>query len=87
METKLIKETLKQIKREMPQQEKCPDEADMCRFVDGTMDEKETEQLEKHLVSCQTCCDYVVSLNRVIHFPEGELLPDVPSKQITIFFI
>jgi hypothetical protein len=81
MEEKLIKEALKQMKRERPQHGKCPDEADMCRFVEGTMDEQETEHTEKHLVSCSPCCDYVVSLNRVIHFPEEEPLPDVPAKQ------
>jgi len=82
MEDKLMKESFQQIKKEMPQQGRCPDEADMCRFVEGLMDEKETEYIEKHLVSCQTCCDCVVSLNRVMHFPEEEPLPGVPAQQI-----
>ena len=82
MEAKLLKVALRQMKTGIPQQDKCPDEADMCRFVEGIMDEKETELVEKHLVSCQTCCDYVVSLNRIMHFPEEEPLPDVPVQQI-----
>jgi hypothetical protein len=63
-------------------QEKCPDEADLCRFTEGLMDEKEISEIEKHLVSCKTCCDYVVSFNKMMHFPEGETLPEVPAHQI-----
>jgi hypothetical protein len=46
------------------------------------MDKKEREHIEKHMISCQQCCDYVVALNKVIHFPEGETLPELPQKEI-----
>ena len=82
MEDKLIKTAFKEMKRKMPTHKGCPDEADICRFVEGGMDEKASEGIEKHLVSCPTCCDYVVSLNRVINFSEEENLPEVPPEQI-----
>ncbi|TNF52768.1 DUF4384 domain-containing protein [bacterium] len=82
MEEKLIKTALKEMKRKMPTTKGCPDDADLCQFVEGRMDEKASEGIEKHLLSCALCCDYVVSLNKVINFPEGEPLPEVPPEQI-----
>lgn len=82
MEDKLIKEMYSKIRKAMTAKGECPDEADLCRFAEGLMDEKETERFEAHLVSCAACCDYVVALNRVIHFPAEEQLPDVPEEQI-----
>ena len=82
MDDKLIKKVFKSMMSEMPAQGKCLEEADLCRFVEGLMDEGETKEVEKHLVSCPTCCDYVVSLNKVMHFPEEEPLPEVPGEQL-----
>lgn len=82
MEDKLIKAALKEMKNKMPEKKGCPDDADICRFVEGGMDEKASELIEKHLISCPPCCDYVVSLNKVINFPEEEHLPEVPPAKI-----
>ena len=82
MEDKLIKKTFKEVKKELSKTGKCPDEADFSRFLEGIMDEKESEGIAEHLVSCSSCCDYVVSLNRVINFPAEERLPEVPDEQM-----
>lgn len=82
MEDKLLKETYSKVRKAIKKKGTCPDEADLCRFAEGLMDEKETERLETHLVSCPACCDYVVAFNRVIHFPAEEKLLDVPEEQI-----
>ena len=82
MEDKLIKTAFREMKSKMPTHKGCPDETDMCRFLEGGMDEKASERIEKHLLSCPPCCDYVVSLNKVINFPEGEHLPEVPPDKI-----
>ena len=82
MEDTLIKTAFKEMKSKMPEKKGCPDDTDICRFVEGGMDEKASERIEKHLVSCPTCCDYVVSLNRVITFSEEENLPEVPPEKI-----
>ena len=82
MEEKLIKTVSKEVKKKMPTAKGCPDDADLCRYVEGGMDEKASEHIQKHLLSCDLCCDYVVSLNKVINFPEGEPLPEVPPAKI-----
>ena len=82
MENELIKKALREMKNKLPIVEKCPDEADLSRFAEGTTDEKESEGIAEHLVSCSTCCDYVVSLNKVINFPSEERLPEVPDEQL-----
>jgi len=82
MENELIKRTFKEMKRGLSRPGKCPDEAELACFLEGIMDEKEAERIEEHLVLCPKCCDYLVSLNRVIHFPSEERLPEVPDEQI-----
>ena len=82
MEDKLIKTAFKEMKSKMPTHKGCPDETDMCRFLEGGIDEKASERIEKHLLSCPACCDYVVSLSKVINFPEEENLPEVPPDKI-----
>jgi hypothetical protein len=82
VEDKLLKETYSKARKAMAKKGECPDEANLCRFAEGLMDEKEIERLEAHLVSCPACCNYVVALNRVIHFPAEEKLPDVTAEQI-----
>ena len=82
MENELIKKALKELKSGLPKPGRCPDEADLSRFVEGTLDEKESEGMAEHLVSCSTCCDYVASLNKVINFPSDEVLPEVPDEQL-----
>ena len=82
MENELIKKALKELKGGLPKPGRCPDEVDLSRFVEGTLDEKESEGIAEHLVSCATCCDYVVSLNKVINFPSEEKLPGVPDEQL-----
>ena len=82
MEEKLIKSAFKEMKKKMPTTKGCPEDAELCRFVEGGMDEKASELIEKHLLACTLCCDYVISLNKVINFPEGETLPEVPPEKI-----
>ena len=82
MEDKLIKTAFKEMKNKMSIKDGCPDDADLCLFFEGGMDEKASERIEKHLVLCPNCCDYVVSLNKVINFPEEDNLPEVPSEKI-----
>ena len=82
MEDKLIKETFKEMKKGLTKTGKCPDEADLSRFLEGITDEQVSEGIAEHLVSCSRCCDYLVSLNRVINFPSEERLPEVPDEQI-----
>ena len=82
MENELIKRTFKEMKRGLSRPGKCPDEAELACFLEGIMDEKEAERIEEHLVLCPKCCDYLVSLNRVIHFPSEERLPEVPDEQM-----
>lgn len=82
MEDKLIKQVFKGMKKEIPKPGKCPDEADLACFEEGTLDDKERERIEEHLVSCPKCCDYVVSLNKVVHFSEDERLPEIPVGQL-----
>ena len=82
MEDKLIKEAFSERKEGLPKTGECPDEAELARFLEGIMDGKEAKGIEEHLVSCSTCCDYVVSLNKVINFQAEERLPEVPDEQI-----
>ena len=82
MENKLIKAAFKEMKCRMPEKKGCPEDEDICRYLEGGMDEKTSELIEKHLLACPTCCDYLVSLNKVINFPEEETLPEVPQEQI-----
>jgi len=82
MEDKLIKETFKEVKKGLYKTGKCPDETELVHFLEGIMDEKEAEGIEKHLVLCSKCCEYVVSLNKIIHFPAEERLPEVPDEQM-----
>jgi hypothetical protein len=82
MEDKLIKKTFREMKKGLSINGKCPDEADLACFAEGIMDEKERERVEGHLVSCSKCCDYVVCLNKVIHFSEEESLPEIPTGQL-----
>ena len=65
MDDKLIKKVFKQMTIKTPAKGKCPEEVDLCRFVEDLMDEEETAEVERHLISCTTCCDYVVSFNKV----------------------
>jgi hypothetical protein len=82
MEDKLIRKIFDEMKEELPKTGECPDEADLVCFAEGIMDEKKTERIEKHLISCSKCCDYVVSLNKVINFSAEERLPEVPTEQL-----
>jgi hypothetical protein len=82
VEDKLLKETYSKVRKAIKKKGECPDEADLCRFAEGLMDEQATERLEAHLVSCSACCDYVVAFNRVLHFPEEAKLPDIPEEQV-----
>ena len=82
MNNKLIKEAFKEMKKELPKLGECLDENDLACFEEGTLDERERERIEKHLISCSTCCDYVVSLNKVVNFSEKERFPDIPRGQL-----
>jgi len=82
MENKPIKEAFKEMKKGLSKPGECPDESDLACFEEGTLDERERERIEKHLISCSKCCDYVVSLNKVINFSEKERLPEVPDGQL-----
>jgi hypothetical protein len=82
MENQLIKKIFSAMKKDISPMGTCPDEIDLFRFVEGSMDEKKRVLLEEHLISCPKCCDYVVSLNKVIHFPGDEALPEVPLEQV-----
>ncbi len=82
MEDKLIKLAFKELKKSHHQGDTCPDECDFCQFLEGGMDEERKSFMEKHLLSCPACTDYMVSLNKVIHFPAEEGLPEVPGAQI-----
>jgi hypothetical protein len=82
VEDRLLKEAFDKVRKEMTKKGECPDEVTLCRFAEGLMDEQETERMEAHLVSCPTCCDYVIALNRVINFPVEEKLPEAPDEQI-----
>jgi hypothetical protein len=82
MEEKLIKSALKEVKRKIPTAKGCPDDSNLCLFVEGGLDEKASELIEKHLLLCPECSDYVISLNKIINFPEAEPLPEVPPEQI-----
>ena len=82
MEEKLLKSAFKEMKRKIPPTKGCPDDADLCLFVEGGMDEKASKLIENHILLCSECSDYVISLNKIINFPEGEPLPEVPPDQI-----
>jgi len=82
MENKLIKRTFSALKKGIAPGGTCPDEMDLSRFAEGGMDEKKRAFVEEHLISCQKCCDYVVSLHKVMHFPADEPLPEVPKEQV-----
>jgi hypothetical protein len=82
MKDELIKRTFKKMKSGLSRPGKCPDESDLAHFLEGIMNEKEKEGISEHLISCSTCCDYVVSLNKVINFPAGERLPEIPGEEI-----
>ena len=81
MEKELIKKASREMKKGLPV-EKCPDEVELCRFAEGTSDDKETGKLEAHLVVCAKCCDTVVSLRKVISFSDEEQLPKIPDEQL-----
>jgi len=78
----LIKRAFAAIQKEVTQKGTCPDEIDLTRFAEGGMDEKKRVLVEDHLVSCPNCCDYVVALHKVIHFPGDETVPGVPQEQV-----
>ena len=82
MEEKLIKSALKEMKKKIPTAKGCPDDSDLCLFVEGGMDEEASKLIENHLLLCSDCSDYVISLNKIMNFPEGEPLPEVPPEQI-----
>ena len=82
MENRLIKSILSVIKKEVTPKGTCPDEIDLTLFAEGEMDKTNRVLVEEHLVSCSHCCDYVVALHKVIHFPGDETLPGVPRAQI-----
>ena len=82
MEDKLIRKIFDKMKEELSKTEKCPDENDLVRFAEGIMDEKEVASIEEHLALCPKCCDYVISLNKVMNFSEEENLPEVPDEQM-----
>ena len=82
MENDIVKKEFKEMKNGLSKTGKCPDEADLARFTEGIMDEKESEGIEEHLVYCSKCCDYVVSLNKVLQFQAEEELPEVPAWQV-----
>jgi len=82
MENKLIKRAFAAIQKEVTPKGTCPDEMELSCFAEGGMDEKKRVLVEEHLVSCPKCCDYVVALHRVIHFPGDETLPGVPQEQV-----
>lgn len=79
MENKLIKLAFNEAKKGLIISGECPDDYDLTCFAEGTLDEKEKEKIEEHLISCPKCCDYVVSLNKVIHFSEEKELPEIPG--------
>lgn len=82
MESKLIKRTFSALKKGITAGGTCPDEMDLSRFAEGGMDGEKRVTVEEHLISCQKCCDYVVSLHRVMHFPADEPLPEIPRQQV-----
>jgi hypothetical protein len=82
MENKLIKRAFAAIQKEVTPKGTCPDEIDLTRFTEGGMDEKKRVFVEEHLVSCPKCCDYVVALHKIIHFPADETVPGVPREQV-----
>ncbi len=82
MEDKLIKKAFEEMKKAHPQGDACPDECDFCRFLEGSMDDEKGALMEKHLLSCPACTDYMVALHKVSHFPADAMLPKVPAAQI-----
>jgi hypothetical protein len=82
MEDKLIKKAFKEMKKSHPRGDACLDECDFCRFLEGSMDDEKRAFMEKHLLSCPACTDYLVALHKVSHFPADEMLPEVPAAQI-----
>jgi hypothetical protein len=82
MENKLIKRTFAAIREGAGPAGACPDEIDLACFAEGKMDGEKRALLEQHLISCKQCCDAVVSLHKVVHFPGDELLPEVPKAEV-----
>ena len=82
MEDKLIKQAFKKMQKSRSHGGKCPDECDFCQFLEGLMEEEKRALMEKHLLSCPACSDYVVSLHKVMNFPEGEKMPEIPAAEI-----
>jgi hypothetical protein len=84
MDDKLITHAFKEVKEELSRGGKCPEEEALARFAEGTMDEREAGTIEQHLLECPSCCEYAVSLNRVLHFPQGEALPELPERELEL---
>ena len=71
---KLIYQERKAIQRVKIQ--KHPDEEDLACFLEGKLSETDKLQMEKHLVNCDLCADYVG-----MHFKMGSaLVVDIPDK-------
>jgi len=82
MEDKLIKKAFIEMKRKLPKASSCTDEWMLCRYAEDTLEEKESERVEEHLVLCATCCDCLVSLNKMIQFAGEEVTPEVSEELI-----
>lgn len=86
MEDELIKKTFKEMKKRLPKADRCLDEDDLTRYVEGIMDEEEAKRIKEHLIQCPKCCDAAVSLtvalNKVDTLSVKSALPEASEKQI-----
>jgi putative ABC transport system ATP-binding protein len=67
---RLTKKAFREMKNGITPEGECPEESELALFVEGKLSEAESEVISNHLISCPTCCDYIVTLNKVILFPE-----------------
>jgi S1-C subfamily serine protease len=81
---KEMKAAYQKIKKDLGSREKgnCPDEETLTSYIENKLSASEAEKIEKHLSLCDKCNEYVVVMNKTLHFEMTKELPDVPKEVV-----
>jgi len=81
---KEMKAAYQKIKKDLGSREKsnCPDEETLTSYIENKLSASEAEKIERHLSLCDKCNEYVVVMNKTLHFEMTKELPDVPKEVV-----